>query len=140
MKEDLEKKIEDLEAQMLASDFWNDKTKAQAVLKEISDLKNELLGKDKYNKGDAIMTIFSGAGGDDAEDFSRILFEMYGKFLVKRNWSYKILDESENDHGGYRNITLEISGKNVYGDLKGESGVHRFQWLKLFLNLRKTTI
>ncbi len=125
MKEDLEKKIEVLEAQMLASDFWNDKTKAQAVLKEISDLKNELLGKDKYNKGDAIMTIFSGAGGDDAEDFSRILFEMYGKFFVKRNWSYKILDESENDHGGYRNITLEISGKDVYGDLKGESGVHR---------------
>ncbi len=125
MKEDLEKKIQDLEAEMLKPEFWNDKVKAQAVLKEISDLKNELLGKDKYNKGDAIMTIFSGAGGDDAEDFSRILFEMYGKFFIKRNWSYKILDESENDHGGYRNITLEISGKNVYGDLKGESGVHR---------------
>ncbi len=125
MKEDLEKKIADLEMQMIAPDFWNDKTKAQAILKEISDLKNELLGKDKYNNGDAIMTIFSGAGGDDAEDFSRILFEMYGKFFVKRGWSSKILDENENDNGGYRNITLEISGKNVYGDLKGESGVHR---------------
>ncbi len=125
MKEDIERKIQELEVEMLQVDFWNNKNKAQAVLKEISDLKNELLGNDKYNKGDGIMTIFSGAGGDDAEDFSRILFEMYVKFFTKRNWSYKILDESENDHGGYRNITLEISGKNVYGDLKGESGVHR---------------
>ncbi len=125
MKEDNEKKIQELEVQMLAPDFWNDKTRAQAILKEISDLKNELLGKDKYNNGNAIMTIFSGAGGDDAEDFSRILFEMYGKFFTKKAWSYKILDESENDHGGYRNITIEISGKGVYGELKNESGVHR---------------
>ncbi len=134
MKEDLEKKIQELEAQMLAPEFWNDKAKAQSILKEISDLKNELLGKDKYNKGDAIMTIFSGAGGDDAEDFSRILYEMYSKLFIKRGWSSKILDESENDHGGYRNITIEISGPSTalrtskngpYGDLKGESGVHR---------------
>jgi peptide chain release factor 2 len=71
------------------------------------------------------MTIFSGAGGDDAEDFSRILLEMYEKYFENKDWKYSILHKNENDHGGYRNITLEISGKNVYGTLKNESGVHR---------------
>ena len=131
----------ELEALMLSSDFWTDKTKAQTVLKEIAELKSEVAGKDKYDKGDAIMTIFSGAGGDDAEDFSRILFEMYCKFCDKKGWSYRILDESENDHGGYRNITLEINGASVYGELKGESGVHRLVRLSPFnaKNLRQTS-
>src|SRR5690606_13571422 len=75
--------------------------------------------------GSAHMTIFSGAGGDDAEDFSRILLEMYVKYFDKKGWGYSVLHKNENDHGGYRNITLEIDGKNVYGTLKNESGVHR---------------
>jgi peptide chain release factor 2 len=139
--EDKLKKIEELEKEMLLPDFWADKVKAQNILKQIAELKAEISGKDKYEKGDAIMTIFSGAGGDDAEDFSRILFEMYSKFCEKRGWSYKILDENENDHGGYRNITLEISGANAYGDLKGESGVHRLVRLSPFnaKNLRQTS-
>src|SRR5689334_23733861 len=106
--EDIQKKIEKLEAETQGSDFWNNKTKAHAVLKELNFLKSEIIGKDKYNKGHAIMTIFSGAGGDDAEDFSRILFEMYSKYFTKNNWDYRVLDETENDHGGYRNITVEI--------------------------------
>ncbi len=126
---------------MQAADFWNDKTKAQATIREIAELKSELFGKDKYNGGHAIMTIFSGAGGDDAEDFSRILFEMYTKFFTKKGWIYHILDENENDHGGYRNITLEIIGANVYGELKGENGVHRLVRLSPFnsKNLRQTS-
>src|SRR3954469_23895824 len=89
MEEELKKKIEELEEETKTPDFWNDKTKAQAVLKEINFLKSELLGKDKYNKGHAILTIFSGAGGDDAEDFSRILCEMYSKYFTKNNWDFK---------------------------------------------------
>jgi peptide chain release factor 2 len=79
----------------------------------------------KYDRGDAIMTIFSGAGGDDAEDFSHILLEMYFKYIERRGWSVRVIHKHENDHGGYRNVTVEISGKNVYGTLKNESGVHR---------------
>ncbi len=141
MNDDLQKKVEELEAETQTPDFWSDKAKAQAILKEINFLKSELLGKDKYNKGHAIMTIFSGAGGDDAEDFSRILFEMYGKYFVKNNWDYKILDETENDHGGYRNITIEVLGPNAYGLLKHESGVHRLVRLSPFnsKNLRQTS-
>ncbi len=141
MKEDINKKIQELEKEMLSPDFWSDKNHAQTVLKQIAKLKDELFGKDKYNNGDAIMTIYSGAGGDDSEDFSRILLEMYIKFFAKRNWSSTVLDEVENDHGGYRNITLEISGKNAYGDLKGEAGVHRLVRLSPFnaKSLRQTS-
>jgi peptide chain release factor 2 len=71
------------------------------------------------------MTIFSGAGGDDSEDFSSILFQMYRKYLSKKGWSITILHQNQNDHGGFRNLTFEISGKGVYGNLKNESGVHR---------------
>jgi len=141
MKEEINKKIQELEKEMMSPDFWNDKNHAQVVLKQITELKDDLLGKDKYNNGDAIMTIYSGAGGDDAEDFSRILLEMYSKFFAKRGWSSIVLDEVENDHGGYRNITLEISGKSAYGDLKGEAGVHRLVRLSPFnaKSLRQTS-
>ena len=125
MAEDLQKQILELEAQMQDSGFWTDKVRAQSILKEISDLKEKIAGRGKYDKGDAILTILSGAGGTDAEDFSRILVEMYEKFFTKRGWGYRVIHSNDNDHGGFRNITLEISGKNSYGILKNESGVHR---------------
>jgi peptide chain release factor 2 len=71
------------------------------------------------------MTIFSGAGGDDSEDFSAMLLRMYYKFFDKQGFDAMVLHENKNEQGGYRNITLEIHGKNAYGTLKNESGVHR---------------
>jgi peptide chain release factor 2 len=124
-KEEIQKKIDEMEALMQLPDFWNDKNKAQSLIKEIADMKNSLEGIGRFDKGNAIMTIFSGAGGDDAEDFSAILYRMYRKLSEKKGWGMEIIHSNENDHGGYRNITVEISGKNVYGTLKNESGVHR---------------
>jgi peptide chain release factor 2 len=139
--EDIHEKIAELEKEMASPDFWDDKNKAQAVIKQIAEYKSELEGFDKYNKGHAIMTIYSGAGGDDAEDFSRILFEMYTKYFTKKGWLFNVLDKTENDHNGYRNIMLEIIGANVYGELKGESGVHRLVRLSPFnaKSLRQTS-
>ncbi len=133
MVNEIDKKIEELETEMSSSDFWSNKERAQKVIKELKELKMSPPaggeGVGKYDKGDALMTIFSGAGGDDAEDFSRILLEMYEKYFEKKKWSFKVLHKNENDHGGYRNITLEIEGNppagGVYGTLKNESGVHR---------------
>lgn len=122
---DISKKIQELETAMSAPDFWSDKTKAQAVIKELGDLKAKASGVGQYDRGDAHMTIFSGAGGDDAEDFSQILFQMYVRFFRRKGLAYSIVHQNENDHGGYRNITIEIRGKNAYGTLKNESGVHR---------------
>lgn len=110
---------------MAAADFWVDKDKAQATLKEYQDLKQKLAGGGSYDKSDAIMSIISGAGGDDAEDFSRILFEMYTKYVVSRGWRWALLSSNQNPMGGYRSISLEISGSGAYGALKHEAGVHR---------------
>jgi peptide chain release factor 2 len=124
-KEELQQKITELEAVMYQPDFWNDKDRAQATLREIEELKAKLDGAGKYNKGDAILSIFTGAGGDDAEDFSAMLLNMYKKYIELQNWSYQTLDANENTIGGYRSVTIEVHGKNAYGKLKNESGVHR---------------
>ncbi|MFA6251120.1 MAG: PCRF domain-containing protein [Candidatus Paceibacterota bacterium] len=123
--EELKKEIETLEGQMNQGNFWEDKTKAQAVIKRIAFLKDEILGTQKYDKGDCIISILSGAGGDDAEDFSAMLLRMYMKYFEKNGWTWTLVHENKNDVGGYRNISLEVVGKNVYGTLKNESGVHR---------------
>ena len=124
-KEEIKKKIEEIETAMQGADFWNQKERAQASVRELSELKAGLLGAGKYDAGNAIVTVFSGAGGADAEDFSRILFATYAKYAEKKAWGLRILHKHENDHGGFRNLTFEISGTNAYGTLKNESGVHR---------------
>lgn len=140
-RKDLEEKIKILEESMNEPDFWSDKNRAQAVIKEIKDLKDEMLGAEKYDIGNAVMTIFSGAGGDDSEDFSAMLLHMYQKYFDKNNFSYNIIHENKNDHGGYRNISIEIKGKGTYGIFKNESGVHRLVRISPFnaKNLRHTS-
>ena len=122
---EVEKEINKLEALMQAPEFWNDKNKAQNILKELADLKAKKEGMGKYDKGNAILTIISGAGGDDAEDFSAMLFEMYQKYVNKKGWSTHLIHENRNDHNGYRNVSVEVVGKGAYETLKNESGVHR---------------
>jgi peptide chain release factor 2 len=124
-KEKIQNRIAEIETAMAGADFWADKDKAQAMIRELGELKIQGQGGSKYDGGDAVMTIFSGAGGDDAEDFSGMLMRMYKKYCDKKGWGISVLHQNDNDHGGYRNITVEISGKNAYGTLKHESGVHR---------------
>lgn len=119
-----EQRIAEIETLMHGADFWVDKTKAQELVREYSELKKGGDGEN-YDNGDAIMTIFSGAGGDDSEDFSAMLLEMYRKFVVRKGWGSQLIHQNQNDHGGFRNITIEINGKGAYGELKNESGVHR---------------
>lgn len=124
-KEVLEKQIAEIETAMGAADFWSDKDAAQATLKEYQELKAKLAGGGGHDKADAIVSIVSGAGGDDAEDFSRILFEMYGKYIESRGWKTALLYANQNSMGGYRNISFEVLGSGAYGALKREGGVHR---------------
>ncbi|MEK9167933.1 MAG: PCRF domain-containing protein [Patescibacteria group bacterium] len=121
----IDKRIAEIETAMALPDFWSDKMAAQAMIKELGELKDMREGVGKYDKGDAVLTIIAGAGGDDAEDFARMLREMYERYFARRGWGVRVLHQNENDHGGYRNLTLEVSGKNAYGTLKNESGVHR---------------
>ena len=121
----LQTKLEQLEQELYNPDFWSDKIRAQEVLREIEELKTKLNGGGKYDSGNAVLSLFTGAGGDDAEDFTRMLYEMYRKYCEGKGWQVIITDESPNSVGGYRSISMEILGKNAYGTLRNESGVHR---------------
>lgn len=132
-KEAIQAKIAAIETAMAEPNFWNDKDKAQAAVKEYQDLKAQLEGGGSHDKSDAIMSIISGAGGDDAEDFSRILFQMYSKYAASKGWSVQLLSANQNSMGGYRSISFDIVGAHStgsgqggsYGALKREAGVHR---------------
>jgi peptide chain release factor 2 len=124
-KQEIEKRIKEIESLMQGADFWADKDKAQSLIQEMQELQAELEGGGAYERGNAVLSLVAGAGGDDAEDFARTLLEMYRKFTEKKGWGMKILHENKNDHGGYRNCSVEIEGKHAYGTLKNEYGVHR---------------
>lgn len=124
-KELIQKEIADIETVMAAPDFWSDKARAQAMIKRLQELKDSADGLGKYDRGNAVVTIFSGAGGDDAEDWSAMLFKMYLKYAERNGYGVSVLYSNQNSNGGYRTLTFEVNGKNAYGNLKNESGTHR---------------
>lgn len=128
----MQNRIKEIEAAMLQADFWNDPKKAQDMIKELQELKDQADGKEKYDRNNAVITIVAGAGGDDAEDFARMLVEMYQKYAEGKGWGVTVIDANPNDHNGYRNIVFEIGGKEAYGTLKSESGIHRLVRLSPF--------
>ncbi len=94
----------------------------------------------KYDQGNAVISFYAGAGGDDAEDWARILFTMYEKFASSRGWNFKILHTHPNELGGIKNASVEIEGKFAYGYLKKEYGVHRLVRISPFdANKRRHT-
>ena len=119
-----EKRLAELEAMMASPDFWLDKDQAQVFIQEYQTLKEGGEG-DPHDKGNATLAILAGAGGDDAEDFARMLRRMYEGYAASKGWRVRELHANENDQGGYRNVMLELSGAGAYGRLKHEAGVHR---------------
>ena len=122
---------------MQQPDFWSNPAEAQSFIKELQDLKAEAEGGSAWDRGGAIVSFVAGAGGDDAEDFAAMLLTMYRKYTERRGWGMRVLHENTNDHGGYRNVSVEIEGKNVYGTLKNEYGVHRLVRISPFNALQK---
>src|SRR3989338_5710081 len=124
-KEEMKKRIAELEAAMREADFWADKNRAQAQIRELQDLKLRLESGSALEKGGAILSLVAGAGGDDAEDFAAMLLDMYRKYMESRGWRMRVLHENKNDRGGYRNFAMEIGDGGAYGTLKNEYGGHR---------------
>lgn len=91
------------------------------------ELKMALLPKDENDKRNVILEIRAGTGGDEAELFAGDLLRMYTKFAALQKWTVEMMDLSESDMGGVRLAQVMVSGHNVYGVLKYESGVHRVQ-------------
>ena len=91
------------------------------------DIKFLLIPSDPADEKDIIVEIRAAAGGDEAAIFAGDLFKMYERFCSSRKWKIELMDVSPSDAGGYKEVVLKVTGQNVYGTLKYESGVHRVQ-------------
>jgi peptide chain release factor 1 len=110
-------------------------TLAEAELDELEEKKESLeerikfllLPKDPNDNKDIIMEIRAGTGGEEAALFAGDLFRMYTRFAEKKGWKVELMDISDTGRGGIKEAVFSISGENIYGNLKFESGVHRVQ-------------
>lgn len=91
------------------------------------EVRMALIPKDPNDTRDVIVEIRAGTGGDEASLFAGDLFRMYSKYIENKGWSYEIANVNEGTAGGFKEITFSVSGEEVYGTLKYESGVHRVQ-------------
>lgn len=91
------------------------------------EIKLMLIPKDPEDAKDVVVEIRAGTGGDEASIFAGDLFRMYTKYCESRGWKTNVIDLSEGTNGGYKEIQFEVTGKDVYGTLKFEAGVHRVQ-------------
>src|SRR5215210_3732104 len=97
------------------------KTKLEAEIRKL------LIPKDPQDERNAIIEIRAGTGGDEASLFAGNLLNMYLRYCSRKGWKTAILSESEGTVGGYKEVQVEVTGEDVYGTLKFESGVHRVQ-------------
>jgi len=91
------------------------------------ELQKLLLPKDPKDSCNIFLEIRAGTGGDEAAIFSGDLFRMYSRYAETQGWNVEVISERPGEHGGYKEIIARVEGKNVYGQLKFESGAHRVQ-------------
>ena len=99
----------------------------KSIEKLEDEIKILLIPKDPDDAKNVLVEIRAGTGGDEASIFAGDLFRMYTKFAQDKKWDLSVVDTSEGTAGGFKEVIFEISGEDVYGELKYESGVHRVQ-------------
>lgn len=122
---DLEEMLNDPEMREMAEADMYRLEKLIPALEE--EIKVALIPKDSADTKNAILEIRAGTGGDEAALFAADLFGMYKGYASKMGWRMEVMEASESDAGGYREIIAEIAGTDVFAKLKFESGVHRVQ-------------
>lgn len=93
--------------------------------KEIEKFELQQMLSGEYDSADAILTINSGAGGTDAQDWASMLLRMYMRWAESRGWKVELLDRLDGEEAGIKSATIKISGKYAFGYSKAEKGVHR---------------
>ena len=115
----------DEEFRAMAKEELNELHPRQEELEE--EIKIWRIPKDPQDSKNAVLEIRAGTGGDEASIFAGDLMRMYQKFCETKKWKIELVDATEGTVGCYREIIMNVSGENVYGQLKYESGVHRVQ-------------
>ncbi|MFD1126287.1 peptide chain release factor 1 [Lentilactobacillus raoultii] len=121
----LREKIDDADFETMVKDEIADFKDQKAKLED--QLKVMLLPKDPNDDKNIIMEIHGAAGGDEGSLFAADLFSMYSKYAERQGWKVEVVDKSETEVGGFKEIVLMITGDKVYSKLKYENGAHRVQ-------------
>lgn len=146
-REALRREIKEMENQIMQPGFWEDREKATAVSRKLSDkqktldtlesleqnldekilkeleLKTFLSGP--HDGSEAILSIHSGTGGVEAMDWVAMLYRMYQRYFERKNWKFELTDESLGEEAGYKSVSMIVHAPLAYGYLKGEAGTHR---------------
>lgn len=100
-------------------------SEVKALSKEIDTLKIETILSGEYDRNNAILTLHTGVGGSDANDWTEMLLRMYTRWCEKRGYSLETIDYLPGDEAGVKSVTLKVKGEFAYGYLKAEKGIHR---------------
>lgn len=120
----LGEKLEEDFRELVKEELAGNKERLETLEREITVL---LLPKDPNDEKNVIVEIRGGAGGDEAALFAGDLFRMYARYAERRRWKVELMNTSESDLGGFKEVSFMITGKGAYSRLKYESGVHRVQ-------------
>ncbi|MDA7808366.1 peptide chain release factor 1 [Flavobacteriaceae bacterium] len=118
---------EETDAEMIAMAKMEMESAKEQLPKLEEEIKLLLIPKDPEDAKNVVVEIRAGTGGDEASIFAGDLYRMYTKFCQSKNWNVSFVDASEGTAGGFKEVIFEVSGEDVYGILKYESGVHRVQ-------------
>ncbi len=128
----LEEKAENCKLALEILESEEDKTLENELVENLDYIENKLnhleekvLLSGDYDSYPAVVTIHPGAGGTESQDWAEMLFRMYTKWIDKRKFSYIINDYQIGEEAGIKNVTFTVRGKNAYGLLKSEKGIHR---------------
>ncbi|MGQ0526756.1 MAG: peptide chain release factor 1 [Alphaproteobacteria bacterium] len=124
-KADLEDMLKDPEMKSIAEEEFN--TLNQSIPEMEHRIRLSLLPKDEADARNAILEIRAGTGGDEAALFVSDLFTMYKGYSSYQGWKFEVVEASQSDLGGFREVIIQVTGHNVFARLKYESGVHRVQ-------------
>src|SRR5581483_9174989 len=132
------KQLSDLKDHSLKEEITKNFNKLEG---KYNDLKHDLKFSGPYDRNAAILSIYAGAGGTDAQDWTQMLFRMYSRWSQNNGYKIHILAQSPGEEAGLKSITAEIDGDLAYGKLKNENGIHRLVRLSPFNadNLRQTS-
>jgi peptide chain release factor 2 len=108
------------------------RTHVEPLRRELDRLQEEALFTGEYDAGDAVVTIHSGEGGTDAQDWAEMLLRMYLRWGERRGFRTEVLEASPGEEAGLKSTTFTVAGENAYGTLKAERGVHRLVRLSPF--------